>query len=179
MNLFDNGNLTFERLVQAVVQRHETVFGSFTVKNVQSAAFKVYIQNAQAETFDRADTTAIHQLGHQLILRLFDVIQEEADFVFGEDDGDTNRFLGAQGINVCQRFIEDVLVHKEDGAEGLILGRSSYILVNSQMGEELFDFGSAHFGRVAFLVEKDEAFAPLDINFFGADGVMFQADFGA
>ena len=37
-------------------------------------------------------------------------------------------------------------------------------------------FGSTHFGGVADAVEVDVAFDPIGIGFFGADGVVFEAD---
>ena len=43
------------------------------------------------------------------------------------------------------------------------------------MGEKGFDFRSTHLGGVAFVVEKDLSLRPMDIGFFGAAGVVFQA----
>ena len=47
------------------------------------------------------------------------------------------------------------------------------------VGEVLFDLGGPHVGGMAFRVEEDKAFAPLDVSLLGADRVMFLADFSA
>ena len=39
-----------------------------------------------------------------------------------------------------------------------------------EVGEIGADFVRAHFGRVAFMVEEDEAFDVVDARFFGAPG---------
>ena len=44
------------------------------------------------------------------------------------------------------------------------------------MGEEGFNLRCAHDGRVAEFVEADEAFVPMEIGLFGADGIAAQAD---
>jgi hypothetical protein len=44
------------------------------------------------------------------------------------------------------------------------------------VGDKGLDFRVAHLGRVADIVEVDVAFAPVETGFFGADGVVFEAD---
>ncbi len=44
------------------------------------------------------------------------------------------------------------------------------------MHQERFDFQLAHFLRMGFTVEEDEAPDPFDISFFSAVGVVAQAD---
>lgn len=46
--------------------------------------------------------------------------------------------------------------------------------VSRQVGEEGLDFGSAHLGWVALVVEEDEAANPGDVGLFGADGIVFE-----
>jgi hypothetical protein len=43
------------------------------------------------------------------------------------------------------------------------------------VGEECLDFRGAHVIRIAFLMKKDVAAYPNDIGFFGAVGVVFEA----
>jgi hypothetical protein len=177
VDLFDGGDLAFEGFVQAVVQRGEAVFSPFTGHDVEGATLEIDIFDPQTETLDTTDATTIHQLGHQLVLGLFDVVEEAADFFFGEDDGNPLRFFGPDGIDPFQGVVENVIVHKDEGTEGLVLGGGSYIFLDGQVGEELFDLGGSHLGGVAFIVEEDKAFAPLDVAFFGTDRVVFEANF--
>ena len=88
-------------------------------------------------------------------------------------------FLARRASIGGEGFVQHVVVHEQDGAEGLVLGGGADVSVDGQVGEELFDFGYAHLGGMAFMVEEDKAFAPLHVRLFGADRVMFEADFGA
>jgi len=92
-----------------------------------------------------------------------------------KDGGEAFGFLGAQGINRSQVLVERLAVEKEEGGKGLILGRGGDPLVSCQVGEERFDFGDAHVPGVAFVVEQDEAFDPVDRGLFSADGGVFEA----
>ena len=44
------------------------------------------------------------------------------------------------------------------------------------MGEELFDFCCFHLLWMPFVVKEDEALDPIDVGFFGANGIMFGSD---
>jgi len=66
-------------------------------------------------------------------------------------------------------------VNRYEGGTGLILGRGGDPLVYCQVGEKRFNFGDAHVPGVAFVVEEDEAFDPVDVGLFSADGVVFEA----
>jgi len=43
------------------------------------------------------------------------------------------------------------------------------------MGEELLDFGNAHFFWMAFVVEEDVVFDPGKVSVFSAGGIMLEA----
>jgi len=66
-------------------------------------------------------------------------------------------------------------VNRYDGGTGLILGSGGDPLVYCQGGAERFDVRDAHVPGVAFVVEEDEAFDPVDIGLFSADGGVFEA----
>jgi hypothetical protein len=59
---------------------------------------------------------------------------------------------------------DPIAVEEENGLEGLILGRGGDVFVDSQVGEEGFDFLGAHFLGVAFAVEEDKAADPIHIG---------------
>ena len=56
---------------------------------------------------------------------------------------------------------EDVAVEEEQGGEGLVLRGGRHVLVDGKWGEEGFDFGCGHVGRVALVVEEDVAPDPV------------------
>ena len=64
--------------------------------------------------------------------------------------------------------MEGVAVEEEYGADGLILGGGGGFPIHDKVGDELVDFGDAHFAGVAFVVKEDVFTNPLDVGFFGA-----------
>jgi len=71
---------------------------------------------------------------------------------------------------------EYVTIEKEQGAVGLVLGRRGDLSIHGQMGEKGFDFRRAHVARMTLVVEENETFDPIDVGFFGADGVVLESD---
>lgn len=71
--------------------------------------------------------------------------------------------------------VKDFTVEDEEGAEGLLLGGGGDVVINGEVGEEGFDV--AHAECVLFAVKEDEVFDPIDVGLFGADGVVFEAEF--
>jgi hypothetical protein len=49
-------------------------------------------------------------------------------------------------------------------------------LLDSQIIEEGFNFGSIHFFAVTFVVKENKLCYPVDICLFGANRIMFTAD---
>jgi hypothetical protein len=50
------------------------------------------------------------------------------------------------------------------------------MLVDGQMGQESFNFGTAHLLGVALVMEEDKAFDPGNIAFFCAQGAVFEPE---
>ena len=67
---------------------------------------------------------------------------------------------------------EDVAVEEEQGGEGLVLRGGRHVLVDGKWGEEGFDFGCGHVGRVALVVEEDVAPDPVQVGGLGARRVV-------
>ena len=99
-------------------------------------------------------------------------LEELLGFLFGHHHRDAPGMGSPQGIDVVQLFGEDMLVKKEDGAQGLVLGGGGHLLFNGQMGEEGFDFRFGHLVGMPFVMEEDVAFDPGEVAFFGAVGIM-------
>jgi hypothetical protein len=77
------------------------------------------------------------------------------------------------GVNL---FVEDFAVEEENGAEGLILGGGGDVPFHGQMGQEGLDFGGAHLGGVALVVEEEEAAHPVQVGLFGAVEIMLEPE---
>ncbi len=101
--------------------------------------------------------------------------EEAAHFLGGQDGGEAFRAFGGGEEDGFDFFVEDFAVEEEDGTEGLVLGQGGDVSFAGQVGEEGSDFRGVHFGGVAFVVEEDEAAHPVDVGFFGAVGVVFDA----
>lgn len=72
--------------------------------------------------------------------------------------------------------MEDVAIEKQDCADGLVLGGGGGFAFDNEVGDELLDFGFAHFPGVAFVVVEDIFAHPFGVGFFGAGGVLFEAN---
>src|SRR5258706_3591568 len=72
-------------------------------------------------------------------------------------------------------LLEHIAIQKNNGAEGLVVGGSRNGAFDSQIGNEILNFGSIHFQRVTLFVKKYKAFDPIDIALLCAIGIMFYA----
>ena len=72
--------------------------------------------------------------------------------------------------------LQDLLLEKQQGREGLVLGGGADVAVDGQVGQELVDLGGPHRGRVADAVEEDEAPDPADVGVLGPGAVVPEAD---
>lgn len=83
------------------------------------------------------------------------VFDDGFGLLFREHGWDVFGFGGAEITDdgFVQFDLQDIAIEKQDGAEGLVLGRSRDFLFDRQVGGELVDFGSAHFARMAFVAE--------------------------
>jgi hypothetical protein len=153
----------------------DPVFLTLAVPDGDGAVFKVQVFHPQAEAFHEAEAAAVEELGDQE-MGTGEVGEEGLDFWTGEDGREALGFTGAQGLDRLGDFpSEDRAIEEEDGLEGLILGSGSDVFVDSQVGEEGFDFLSAHFLGVAFAVEEDETADPIHIGLLGAVRIMLAA----
>ena len=148
------------------------IFASLAVAHDDLLLGKIDIFDPQPQAFYQAQAGAVEQPGDQL-LRAGHGGKYLLDLFAGEDGGQALGFLGPNGVEgPFQVLFEHVLIQEEDGAERLVLGGGSDVLVHGQVGEKRLYFGSVHLGRVAHVVEVDIAFNPIGIGFLGANGVM-------
>ena len=156
-------------------QDSDAVLSPFAIADKNQVLAKIHIFNAQAQAFHEAQAAAIEQFANELVYagQAGDDLQRLGR---GEDCGQLFRPVGPGHIDGAVEFlVEDIAVEKEQGSQRLVLGGGGNVVVNSQVGQEGFDLGGAHFGGVALVVEQDKAPDPADVGFFGAQGIMFKA----
>jgi hypothetical protein len=99
--------------------------------------------------------------------------EKGAGFGAREDDGQFGRATDALDPgNVFELSIENLLVEKKKGAEGLILSGCSDAAFDGKMAQEQGNLGFAHLLRMPFAVEEDEASDPINVSLLGAEAVM-------
>lgn len=168
--------LQFEMGDERVWEDGEAVVFAFSVTDDDLAVAEVYVFDAEAEAFHEAQSGAVEDLGHELG-DVFEVGDDGEGFLVGEDGGEGFGFFGADDVGgELDVLVEDVAVEEEDGGERLVLGGGGDVLFDGEVGEEGLNFGDAHFFGVAFAVVEDVAFDPFGVGFFGAVGVVFEAD---
>src|SRR5262249_14433803 len=117
----------------------------------------------------------VKQIGHEPIVVLqvrehaacFGTCQHHRQFRRTGDSLDT--------VDKVEFSIEYLLVKKQQRAEGLILRRSSDVLVDCEMSKEFCDFFLAHLIWMTLTMKKDEAPYPIRVSFFGANRIMLYA----
>ena len=104
--------------------------------------------------------------------------QDRLDLGMGQDDGQPSGPPGARELaDVAEGLLQNRVVEKEDGGEGLILGRRGHVAFFGEVCEEGHDLG---FGErlgmagpaLVVAVEETEALDPGDVGALGADGIM-------
>ena len=102
--------------------------------------------------------------------------QQRAHLVLGQHDRQARRaFRPYDAVEPRQVPLCDLLVKKEQGGEGLILGCRGNPVCNRQMSQKRLDLRTIHLLRVALAVEIDEALDPVDVRVFRAQAVLFVA----
>jgi hypothetical protein len=120
-------------------------------------------------------STLKRNLGHQEV-HAGEVAEDGVHFLFGEDSREAFGPFGPGDMDfIVNRLFEHFAVEEEEGAEGLVLGAGSHLLLCGQVSEEGFDFRCSHILGVAFVVEEDVAFDSVDVGLFGAVGIMLAA----
>lgn len=164
----------------AVWEDGDPVVASFAVVDEDSVIVEVYVFYAEAEAFHESEAASVHDLGHEFV-GFFHAGDDVFCFGDGEDVWYPFSFFGAYEFEpgFIQWYFEDVAVEEHDGADGLVLGGGGGFALDDEVCDELVDLVYAHFFGVAFVVVEDVFADPLEVGFFGAVGVLFEADFFA
>jgi len=153
-------------------QHGKTVFISLTVAYKDLLIAKVDVLHAQAQAIHEPEARAVEQRGHEPEGWIED-IKQAGDFLPAENDGQFARPFGAGELaEVAQVELEDVLVEKHEGVEGLVLGGSGNVAIDSEVAKKSINFGGAQVRRMAFAVKENEAPDPVEVSFFSPQAVM-------
>ena len=74
---------------------------------------------------------------------------------------------------------EHLSIHEQQRTLGLVLRRGRHISFHCQVGQKCFDLRRTQFGGMLLAVKKNEASNPIDIDLFGTDAVVLDANFVA
>ena len=98
----------------------------------------------------------------------FEVLEDGADFFPCHDDRQPLRSSRANGAVQADEFSpEDLLVQKDEGGEGLVLGGGGDATLDGQMREDLDDLDRAHVIRMADCVVVNGSPNPADVRVLG------------
>ena len=170
---------------EAVGEHGEAVVAAFAVADDDLVVVEIHIFDAHAETFHKAQSAAVEDLGHEFV-NAVEAGDNGAGLLFGENGGDAFVFLGTEGeeSGFVERDLKDVSIKEEDGAEGLVLGGFGDFSFDDKVGDELVDLADSHLigmnidlAAVEVGVMITDKFAnPVQVGFFGAGRILFEAD---
>lgn len=100
-------------------------------------------------------------------------LQDGAHLLAGKHDRQSLRPRGAdQLVEPRQLHLEHLSVEEKKRRERLVLGRGADPPLDGEAREKAGDFVASHLGRVALVVEQNEATNPLDVGALGAAAVV-------
>src|SRR5687767_4879624 len=100
-------------------------------------------------------------------------MEDGAHFVGREDDRKTLSSPRTDDVvQPGQRILQYESVQEQESAEGLVLGRSTDMLVGSEMSKERVHVVATHRCGMPLVVKEDEALDPACIRFFSPAAVM-------
>lgn len=131
----------------------------------------------QSQTFHQPKSTTIHDLNHEFMCACH-VGNDGPGFIPGKHNGNTLALFGSDKVEggFIQINFQEAAIEEDNGAQRLILGGGRYDTSGGEVRDEGLDFLCAHIFGMAFVVKEDAAANPGYVGFFGALGVMFDAD---
>ena len=177
MNNFDLCEVFAQGNDEAVGKHGDAVVAALAIVDQDAMIVEINVLHAQSQTFHEPKPAAVHQLNHEFI-RACQVGDDGARLFPGKHNRNTLPLFGPdEGERGFVEFdLQEIAIKEENGAERLILRRSGCIPFDDKVGDELVDLSNAHLARVTFVVKKNVLANPMGIGFFGARGVLFQAN---
>jgi hypothetical protein len=167
--------MQLQRTSQPLRQKRDALAQTLAVAHGDLVVAKIDVLHTQANAFHQAQAGTIKQFSHELVLTV-QLLQNGTRFAAGENYGELRRARDTLNVvHEVELAIEHVLIEKKQCAKSLILSGCGDIFVDREMRQESGDLFLAQFGGMPFAVEKNEATGPIDVSFFGPNGVMFCA----
>ena len=157
-------------------QHGDAVLVAFTGADRDLISGKVHVLDSEPCALQQAQASAVEQDRHETGDAAH-ALKNGADLFAGEHDGQANSPLGSHDIvEPGQVLLEHAAIEKQDGTQGLVLGRRGDVLVDDESTQELCDLGASHLGGMAFLVEENEPEDPRNIGLFGPPAIVASTD---
>jgi hypothetical protein len=173
---FDAGEVFAQGSFEGFGQEGDAIFIAFSIADDDLVEVEIDVLDAEAEAFHEAEAGAVKEPGEELVGAGHGG-KEAVGFLASHDYRKALRAFGADElIHPLKGLVEDFVIEKDKGVEGLVLGGGGDFLVYGEVGEKGLDLGSAHFAWMPFLMEEDVALDPEDVDFLGAEGVVFDAE---
>ena len=177
MNGFDLREVFVQRGDEAVGEHGYPVIAALAVVDKDAMVFKVNIFHAQPQAFHESKPAAVHDLNHEFVWACH-VGDDGPGFIPGKHNGNPFPLFGPDEINgsFIQFDFQEIAIEEDDGTEGLVLSGCGGFALDHEVGDELVDFGDAHFARVAFVMKEDVFANPMSVCLFCSRGVLLDAN---
>ena len=138
---------------------------------------KIDVFDPQTQAFQQAQARAVEELGLKLEGGVGDVVEHTLDFGFGEDDREAFVFLARRASMPVSSMCRHLFVEEEDGVHGHVLGAGGHVVNDGEVGEKYPSrLRRRPYRGVALAVKEDKGLNPMDVGFFGTDGIVLEAD---
>jgi hypothetical protein len=126
--------LTFRTWFLERLREHgHAVLRALTVTDDDFIAGAIEVLHAQSQTLHQAQSSAIHERSHEPFV-VGELREDRLDFVARHDHGQAFGLPGADHFaQIADLTIQHMTVQKQQGAEGLVLRRGTYVFVDGQV----------------------------------------------
>jgi hypothetical protein len=125
------------------------VFPPFPAPDKNEPLAKINILNAQADTLEQSQATAIQELRHQRMLARHRA-EQSLNLSLDEHSGWILLLLAAdRGNIIIKRSIKNFPIKNDQGVQGLSLGGSSHLALGYEMGKKPLDILGCQFVRMS------------------------------
>ena len=155
-------------------QHDDAVLISLALANQNLVALAIDILDAQAAALKKAHAGSVHEPGHQQVKSraAFDGVQHLPHFRARQDDRQALAAPGPHCVQSAQLHFEHLLVEEDQGIERLRLRACRHLIAHGQVGQVFLQLAAAHFRGMPFVMKEDVALDPLHVTFFGAQGIV-------
>jgi hypothetical protein len=146
----------------------DAVFLAFAVAYDHLMVGQIHVFHPQTHALQQAQPGAIPQRGHNP-RGARERSEPRRDLVPGQDNRQSRRLFGAPAVvQLADVMLENLLIQKQPGAEGLALGGGGNAPCESERREQLLHCQGPHVAGMPFAVQQDEAFDPAQRGVFSA-----------